>query len=316
MTAPPTLLADRLVVRRARVRVRTSKCFTMNEMAELVERHCTKGVVFTPIPRLVLSRSDCATELTPTFYYPLFCVLAQGRKRLFLGDEEFFYDSDHYLIASLDVPVCGQVVVPPTLGVTLALEPAVLAALLLELPPDVVDASASTAVTVNHLEDDLREPLVRLLRLLDRPQEIPFMAPLIEREILFRLLLGPRGAVLRQMALPDSPLALVSQAITRIRKNFHEKMRMEELAQAVGMSSTSFHRHFRAVTAMSPLQYQKQLRLQEARRLLLSREADVGHVGFQVGYESASQFSREYRRLFGAPPSRDAAQVRRELARA
>jgi len=169
-------------------------------------------------------------------------------------------------------------------------------------------------MAVNPLDDDLLDPLLRLLRLLDRPRDIPVLAPLIEREILYRLLCGPRGEMLRQLALPSSQLSQISRAINLIRERYDKSIRVDQLARTASMSATSFHRHFRAVTAMSPLQFQKRIRLQEARRRLLSQEVDAARVSFDVGYESASQFSREYRRMFGAPPGRDAAQARRALA--
>ena len=288
----------------------------MSELSALIERHCHQGFTPTAVPGLTLSRANSPTELSPVMYYPLFCVIARGRKRIFLGEEEFFYDPDCYLITSLDLPISGQVLEAPCLGMTLALEPAKLAGLLLELPTAAETRAAAKAVAVNSLEDDLRDPLLRLLRLLDRPADIPVLAPSIEREILYRLLCGPRGAMLRQMALPGSQLSQISRAIRLLQERYQEKIRTEELARAAGMSATSLHRHFRAVTAMSPLQFQKRLRLQEARRLLLTRDLDASRVSFDVGYESASQFSREYRRLFGEPPARDAARARRALAEA
>ena len=286
----------------------------MSELCALIERHCHGEVVPSAIPGLTLSRVERPTELCPAMYYPLLCVVARGRKRIFLGQEEFFYDPDCYLVASLDLPVSGQILEAPCLGITLALEPAKIAALLLELPAVPETKATAKAVAVNPLEDDLRDPLLRLLRLLDRPAEIPVFAPSIEREILYRLLCGPRGALLRQMALPGSQFSQVSHAIRLLRERYQEKIPTSEIARAAGMSATSLHRHFRAATAMSPLQFQKRLRLQEARRRLLVRDLDASRVGFDVGYESASQFSREYRRLYGAPPARDAARARRALA--
>ena len=285
----------------------------MTELCALVTRHCHHGMTPTAVPRLTLSRTDTTTELSAAIYYPLLCVVARGRKRIFLGHEEFHYDPNCYLVASVDLPVSGQVIEAPCLGVTLGLEPAKLAALLLDMPQITRESAPSKALAVNPLEDDLLNPLVRLLRLLDRPQDIPMLAPLIEREILYRLLLGPRGELLRQMALPNSQSAQLSRAIHLIRQRYDQKLRVEELARAASMSATSFHRHFRAMTAMSPLQFQKRIRLQEARRLLISQDVDAGRVSFDVGYESPSQFSREYRRLFGTPPARDAAQGRRAL---
>ena len=285
----------------------------MSELCALITRHCRHDITPTAIPRLVLTRASTPTALTAAVYHPLLCVVARGRKRIFLGREEFFYDANSYLVASVDLPVSGQVVEAPCLGATLALEPATLAALLLEMPPAGAPRATAKALAVHPLENNLLDPLLRLLRLLDRPGDISVLAPLIEREILYRLLGGPRGGMLRQLALPSSQLSQVSRAIHLIRQRYDQKLRVESLARAAGMSVTSFHRHFRAVTTMSPLQFQKRIRLQEARRMLLSREVEAARVGFDVGYESASQFSREYRRLFGAPPGRDAARVRRTL---
>ena len=285
----------------------------MSELTALLDRHCHHDVTPTAVPRLTLSRSQVCTELRAGMYYPLLCVVAQGRKRVFLGREEFCYDPNTYLIASVDLPVVGQVIEGPCLGVTLALDPEALAALLLNMPASVGTRVPPKAMAVNPLEADVLDPLLRLLRLLDQPQDIPVLAPLVERELLYRLLLGPRSAMLRQLALPTSSLSQINRAIQLIRRRYDQPIRIEEMAQAAGMSAPSFHRHFRAVTAMSPLQYQKHLRLQEARRLLVSRKTDAARVSFDVGYESASQFSREYRRLFGAPPGRDASQVRRAL---
>ena len=286
----------------------------MSELCALITRHCHRAITPTAVPRLILSRSSVTTELSLVICYPLLCVVARGRKRIYLGHEEFRYDPNSYLIASIDLPVSGQVIEAPCLAVTLALDPATIAALLLEMPPSSKERAASKAMAVNPLDDDLLDPLLRLLRLLDRPRDIPVLAPLIEREILYRLLCGPRGEMLRQLALPSSRLSQISSAINLIRERYDQSIRVDELARTASMSATSFHRHFRAVTAISPLQFQKRIRLQEARRRLLSREADAARVSFDVGYESASQFSREYRRMFGAPPGRDAAQARRALA--
>ena len=277
----------------------------MSELCDLITRHCRRDLTTTAFPRLVLSRVNAPTTLTAAMYYPLLCVVARGRKRIILGREEFYYDPNSYLIASLDLPVSGQVIEAPCLGVTLALDLPTLAALVLQMPPSSGERAASKALAVHPLEADLLDPLLRLLRLLDRPEDLPVLAPLIEREILYHLLRGPRGEKLRQMALPSSQLSQISRAIHLIRQRYQEKIPVEEMARTARMSATSFHRHFRAVTAMSPLQFQKRIRLQEARRRLLSEPTDAARVGFDVGYESASQFSREYCRLFGQPPSRD-----------
>jgi AraC-like DNA-binding protein len=283
----------------------------MNELCALIDRHCPGHLTPTAIPRLTLSRSNAATDLAPAIYTPLFCVIAQGRKRIFLGGESFNYDPTSYLVTSADLPVTGQVLEGPALGLMLALDAAIIADLLLQMKAASTGKTPLKALAVSSLEGDLLDPVLRLLRLLDQPRDIPLLAPLIEREILYRLLLGPRGEMLRQLALPSSDLSRISRAINVIRSQYHEPLRVEELAQLAGMSAPSFHRHFRAITAMSPLQFQKKIRLQEARRLLLTRHADAASIGFDVGYESPSQFSREYRRMFGAPPGRDTSRVRR-----
>jgi AraC-like DNA-binding protein len=285
----------------------------MSELSELLRRYCHSDRTITAIPRVTLSRSHVTTSLSPAIYYPLLCVIAQGRKRVFLGNEEFHWDATSYLVVSVDLPVSGQVLEAPCLCFVLALDVATLAALLLEMPPAALNCAPSKAMAINKLDDELFDPVLRLIRLLDKPEHIPILARLIEREILYRLLLGPRGEMLRQLALPASRLSQIRRAIDQIRSRFDQPLRVEELARAAGMSQPSFHRHFRAVTAMSPLQFQKQIRLREARRRLLSQHADAARIGFEVGYESASQFSREYCRLFGSPPGRDARRLRQSL---
>jgi AraC-like DNA-binding protein len=286
----------------------------MKELSALIARHCRDNITATPIPRLTLSRSDVTTELAAAIYYPLLCILAKGRKRVFLGNEVFNFNPETYLVASTDLPVSGQVIEAPYFGLMLALDRAILAELLLNLPSSPRANAASMALAVTPLEEDgLLDPILRLLRLLDEPTHIPALAPLIEREILFRLLLGSRGEMVRQLATPCSQLSHISRAINLIRQRFDQSIRVEELARVAGMSAPSFHRHFREVTTMSPLQFQKQIRLQEARRRLLASATDAASVGFDVGYESPSQFNREYRRMFGAPPGRDMVQQRLKL---
>jgi AraC-like DNA-binding protein len=286
----------------------------MNELTALLDRHCRHNLTTTLIPRLTLSRSDMVTELSSAFYHPLLCVIAEGRKRVFLGNEVLYYNPDTYLVASTDLPVSGQVIEAPFFALTLAFDRAILADILFNLSTNTHVDSPAMALAVTPLgEDGLLDPILRLLRLLDEPAHIPALAPLIEREIFYRLLLGSRGEMVRQFAIPSSQLSHISRAIDLIRQRFDQSIRVEELSRVAGMSSPSFHRHFREVTTMSPLQFQKQIRLQEARRRLLSNKADVATVGFEVGYESPSQFSREYRRMFGVPPGRDMLQQRLKL---
>jgi AraC-like DNA-binding protein len=286
----------------------------MKELIALLTCHCRDTNTATAIPRLTLSRSDVVTELSAGFYCPLLYIVAKGRKRVFLGNEAFYYNPESYLVVSTDLPISGQVIEAPYFGLTLALDRAILAELLFNLPASPRANASSMALAVTPLvADRLLDPILRLLRLLDEPTHIPALAPLIEREILFRLLLGSRGEMVRQLATPRSQLSHVSRAIALIRKRFDQSVRVEELARVAGMSVPSFHRHFREVTTMSPLQFQKQIRLQEARRRLLSSAEDVATVGFDVGYQSPSQFNREYRRIFGAPPGRDVARQKLNL---
>ena len=284
----------------------------MDELCALIDRHCAAGFTPTDVPRLTLVRIT-TTEPWDFVYRPLLCVLARGRKRVRLGHEEFCYDPQTYLVASAELPASARVIEAPALGLALELDPATLAAMLPEMPALAGQGAARQAMTTSPLGDDLRDPLRRLLRLLDSRQDVAMLAPLIEREILYRLLSGPCGEVLRQLALPSSQLSQISRAIALIRRRFDQKLRVEELARTACMSVSSFHRYFRVVTTMSPHQFQKRIRLQEARRLLLSRDVDASRVSFDVGYESVSQFSREYRRLFGLPPASDAARARRVL---
>jgi len=291
------------------------KATMLTSLEKLIARHCASAQTQTAIPRLILTRSEAPTALSSAIYSPLLCVLASGTKRILLGRQEYRYDAEHYLIASADLPVRGQALTACS-ALTLMLDPAVVADVLLALPPTSAREAAPAALAVSPLDGELTDALARLVRTLDRPADIPVLAGLIEREIIYRLLLGPQGEMLRQLAAPTSHLSHIKRAIAVIRDRYDEKVRIDELARAAGMSVTSFHRHFRAATNMSPLQFQKRIRLHEARRMLLSSEADAAHVSLDVGYESASQFSREYRRLFGTPPARDAAQVRKRSAAA
>ncbi|HEY0623393.1 AraC family transcriptional regulator [Sphingomonas sp.] len=279
------------------------------ELAELITRHMPEpGMNGTAAPRLSLIRADRPTVATPSVYEASLCLIAQGSKRVSLGDHSVVYDAARYLLVSVDLPLVGHVLEAspqaPYLCCKIDLDQAALTDLILaEGGTGPRDDAPMLAVYPS--DPDLVDAACRLVRLLDRPETIPALMPLIEREILYRLLTGPHGPTLRQMAVADSRLGQIKRAITRIRRGFHEQLRIGEIAAAAGMSASSFHAHFKAVTRMTPLEYQKQLRLQEARRLMLTEGASAGSAGFAVGYESQSQFSREYRRLFGAPPRRD-----------
>ncbi|MFC1408940.1 AraC family transcriptional regulator N-terminal domain-containing protein [Streptacidiphilus sp. N1-12] len=264
----------------------------------------------TAIPGLLLSRVE-TEEPDYSLTQPLLVVMAQGGKRLLLGDQVFEYRAGQYLIVTTDLPVTGHFLEAgprsPSLGLGLVLRPATIAPLLLETPlarrPSA--AESGPALATGQAAPELLDALARMVRLLDHPADARVLAPMVEREILWRLLTGPHGAMVRQIGLADSSLTHISRTIRWIRDNYAEPMRIEDLAALAGMSPSAFHRHFRAVTAMSPLQFQKRIRLQEARTLLATRAGDVAGVGHLVGYDSPSQFSREYRRLFGHPPGHD-----------
>ncbi|WP_439383159.1 AraC family transcriptional regulator N-terminal domain-containing protein [Amycolatopsis lexingtonensis] len=289
----------------------------LTEIRDLVATHARDGLR-TPVPGLLLSKVD-ASEPHHSLAEPLFVVMAQGGKRLLLGDRVHEYRAGQYLLVSTDLPVTGHFVgaTPrtPALGLGLTLRPAAIAPLLLEAPPGRSSRTLpESPIATGDATPELLDATLRLLRLLDHPADAPVLAPLIEREILWRLLTGPHGGLVRQIGLADSGLSHVSRAIRWIRDNYAEPMRIEELARLSDLSASAFHRHFRAVTAMSPLQFQKRIRLQEARSLLLADSGDVAGVGHLVGYDSPSQFNREYRRLFGAPPGQDAARLREAAA--
>jgi AraC-like DNA-binding protein len=279
------------------------------ELAGLIMRHAPEsGMAGTAIARLSLIRANAPTVPVPAVYEASVCLIAQGSKRVSLGDDSVVYDAARYLLVSVDLPLVGHVLEAspsaPYLCCKIDLDLAALADLILSLGGTSLKSDLPV-LAVYPSDPDLVDAACRLVRLLDRPDDVATLAPLIEREILYRLLTGPHGAMLRHMAAADSHLNQVRRAIARIRSGFHEQLRIDEIAAAAGMSASSLHAHFKAVTRMTPLEYQKQLRLQEARRLMLADGASAGVAGFAVGYESPSQFSREYRRLFGAPPRRD-----------
>ena len=284
------------------------------ELRTLIARHATPGTFVPALPGVRLMMTAQTTQPIHDVCEPTIAVVAQGVKQSVLGDRVFNYTAGDYLIVSVDLPIRAQVTQAsadaPFLAFGLTLRPALIAALLMERPPTVDRPRGDvSSVGVSALTPDLLDPIIRLLRLLGHPHDIPVLAPMIEREILWRLLTGRQGATLAQIGVVDSRLSQIKQAIRWIRDNYAEPMRVEELARLAAMSRSSFQRHFRAVTSMSPLQYQKQIRLQEARLQLLARPPDVAAIGHGVGYESPSQFSREYRRLFGAPPGRDMARM-------
>lgn len=286
----------------------------LSEMARLIERHTSGDGVFpTALERLVLIRSSRPTMPMPVLYEPSLCLVAQGRKQAVLGDRAFVYDPARYLIVSVELPVVGHVVEAtpdePYLCMALNFDSVALSDLVMRTPAPSTPAPV-LGLNLCAASETLLDGAVRLLALLDDPAAAPILAPLVERELLYRLLTGPYGPTIRQMVAGHGRVAQVSRAIAWIKQHYTAPFRVEALAAAVGMSSSNLYEQFKAVTSMSPLQYQKQLRLQEARRLMLAGAMDAAGAAFEVGYESPSQFSREYRRLFGEPPARDINRLR------
>jgi AraC-like DNA-binding protein len=286
------------------------------ELARLIEQFSGgDGIHETAMPRVVLIRSSMPTEEIHAIQEPAVCFVAQGRKRVVAGRAVLEYDPAKYLVASVDVPVVGQILEAspeaPYLCLRLDLDPAAIGALMLDAGMSREESDQpGPALSLSEVTQELLDSVVRLLRLLAAPRDIPILAPLAEREILYRLLSGDQAGKLRQVAFAESKLQQVNRAIGWIKRHFREPFRIEAVAAEAGMSASTLHEHFKAVTSMSPLQYQKQLRLQEARRLILSQSLDAAIAGHAVGYESPSQFSREYKRTFGAPPARDIARLR------
>ncbi|SHJ01296.1 AraC-type DNA-binding protein [Roseomonas rosea] len=288
------------------------------ELALLIDRlteNLGDGIHATCIPRLAVIRASAPTDRFHTVYGPSVCIVAQGAKRSIAGDRILDYAPGHYLTVSVELPVIGQVTQAsaeePYLCLRLDLDPALLSGLLIEAGPRGRRApEPDLGIMLSYTAPEMMDAAIRLTRLLSTPGDIAVLSPMTERELLYRLLTGDQAAMLHAIAMGESRTAGVARAVNWIKDNFREPLRIEALAELAHMSPSALHQHFKTVTAMSPLQYQKQLRLQEARRLILSAQSDAAGAGFAVGYSSPSQFSREYARLFGAPPLRDIARLR------
>lgn len=262
-----------------------------------------------------LHRESSPTEPLHAVSYPSVCVMAQGAKVLHLGDADHRYDPFHYLLITAELPVSSEIVEAseetPYLSMVLRLDPETVGQVMIEAgEAGGGGRSEPLALDVSPLGEDLLDAALRLVRLIEAPEEAGVVAPLVMREIVFRLLRGAQGDRLRQVAALGGHDSRVAPAIRRLHEAYAEALPVEELAEAVGLSASRFHHHFKAVTGMTPLQFQKQLRLQEARRLLVADDLDAATVGYRVGYASASHFSRDYKRMFGAPPLRDAERLR------
>ncbi|MET1069277.1 MAG: AraC family transcriptional regulator [Pseudomonas prosekii] len=267
----------------------------------------------TGIPRVAMVQGAIPEHHLAAVYDPMINLILQGSKSMTVGDRTLRYDPATYFVMSIELPAVGQVhpaaTGEPYLAVSLTLDPSVVANLLADLPATAGGQEKDCGFSVAAVTPELMDAWVRMLRLMQRPADIAALAPVYEREILYRVLQGPHGGMLREIAAPDSAMARVSLAIQWIRRDFNAPLRVEALAQKAAMSVSAFHRHFKAVTNFSPLQYQKRVRLLHARTLLVANAHSVTSAALDVGYESATQFSRDYARVFGLPPSRDAARI-------
>ena len=292
---------------------------SFDQFRDLVAAHAPGGISTTAIPGVLVSRMDDGGSQDESTTGTVLAVVAQGTKRLSVGGSVHDYGAGQYLVASVDLPVSGQFTdaTPehPALGLGLELRPEVIAELMLnsaaaDFSRPARGESSPPAIAVGNVSPRLLDAAIRMLRLLDHPRDIPVLAPMIEREILWLIMTGEQGATVRQLGLADSSLSRVRHVVRWIREHFAEPLRVDELAELARMSPSAFHRAFHAVTSMSPIQYQKTIRLQEARLRLIADPRDIGATAYAVGYESPSQFSREYRRAFGASPSEDVASLR------
>ncbi|MBG1244675.1 AraC family transcriptional regulator [Nostoc sp. NZL] len=289
------------------------------ELIERMIRLAPENSLLEVFPGIFIYQSSKPTESQVSVLKPAFCVIAQGSKDVLLNDELFHYDSGHYLISTLDLPIMSNVVEAseekPYLNLRIDLDPALVAAVMIEsgIETNKKSGTGVKAMDVSPVDADLLEAVVKLVKLFDTPDEMKFLAPLIIREIIYRLLKGKQSARLSQLITTEGDAQRISRVVKQIRENIDRPMKIEDTARELGMSVSSFHQHFKSVTAMSPLQFQKQIRLQEARRLMLGENMDVAIASFRVGYDDPSYFSREYKKLFGIPPHRDIAKLRSNL---
>ncbi len=278
------------------------------ELAATVARKSEEGLTATPMPNVGLYKVSRCIDLLPETYRPVVSLILQGEKQLSIGDEILTYRAGHTFTAALDLPVLGKITEAsanrPYLAISLAIEAEIVSCLTINMP-DSIHRADRKGFAVDPADRDLLDAWSRMLQLIDRSEEVGIMAPLLEREILYRLLRGPQGAVLRQITTADRGTSQIRKALALIAENYASSFRVEDIARAIGMSCSAFHRGFKAATGMAPLQYQKTLRLYEARRLLLNEPKSASSAAFLVGYQSVSQFSREYRRMFGASPVQD-----------
>jgi AraC-like DNA-binding protein len=291
------------------------------ELADRITRALPRDGKLQPQPGVHFHRQSKPAQRVHGVSEPSFCVIAQGSKQILLGDATFHYDPAHYLISTMDLPLIGEVVdasvEKPYLSFRLVLDPAIVTSMMMEagviesgVTESRAQGTAVNAVDVSPLDENLLDATLRLVRLIDSPNEYRALAPLVVREIIYRLLTGVQGSRMRHLAIAGGQQHRMVRAVQKLRENFDKPLHIEGVARELGMSVSGFHAHFKSVTAMSPLQFQKQLRLQEARRLMLRDNLDAAEAGYRVGYDDASHFNREYKRHFGEPPVRDVEQLR------
>jgi len=300
--------------KREQQRIRSAREELVDRIARLVPDDGT----IEPLPGLLINRSTKPVEWGGTLTKPAFCFVAQGNKQALVGDELYRYDPDHYLLFTVDLPVAFEVPEAaehhPFLGIRLDLDPSIVASVAMDSGITFKTKGVATkAINVSSVDADLLDAVLRLIRLLERPEEARVLGPLVIREIVYRLLVGGQGSRLAHLLAVEGDTRRISKAIGHLREHFDEQLKMEEIAGQLGMSVSGFHHHFKSVTSMSPLQFQKKLRLQEARRLMLGEDLDAASAGYRVGYDDPSHFSREYKKQFGAPPQRDISRLRAEL---
>ena len=286
-------------------------------LAEIVERFTGRdGTHPTAIPSVTLYRRSHPTEPVYGVDRPAFCIVAQGSKDVMFGETMYRYDPDHYLVVSVDLPTIVKVVDAsprtPYLGLHIDIDPALVGEIIMESSLAVSGGQAfKPGLFVSPFTSDLREAVLRLLRLLENPRDIRVLEPLIKREIIYRLLTDDKARILRQIAMTNSQAQSILRAIGWLKENYAQPLHIDEMARELHISPSSLHHVFKSITSISPLQYQKRLRLQEARRLMIGEGLDATNAGLRVGYGSPSQFSREYHRLYGVPPLSDIARLRK-----
>ncbi|MGF1963592.1 MAG: AraC family transcriptional regulator [Aulosira sp. DedVER01a] len=285
------------------------------ELKERIAQAIRHDGAIEPLKGLHFKRTSSPGECVHDVSVPAFCVIAQGSKEVLLGSDRYQYDPMHYLLATVELPIISQILQAskeqPFLSLRLDLDPTLVGSVMVEAGyPSLQRGANVKAIDVSPLDAPLLDAVVRLVRLLDSPSEARVLMPLLAREIIYRLLMGAQGSRLRHIAVLSGYTHHIALAVERLRKDFNQPLRIESIARELGMSVSGFHHHFKSVTAMSPLQFQKQLRLQEARRLLLGENLDATSAAYRVGYDDASHFNREYKRMFGAPPMRDVERLR------